>query len=279
MEDIDTKTATTVENGTKVSGFDGVEMNVKQDEVKKQYPDVYADGICAYLCNSAWLIHFGEKGERPYLNVLLICVPLAIICDAAGADKAATFVFSLLGICPLAERLGYVTEDVAKYTNSTLGGLLNATFGNATELIVSLIALGSDKTWIVKASLLGSVLSNLLLVLGCAFLVGGIKVMKQGRKEQKFNITAATTNGALLLLATMGMIFPALLSSTGGERTEDAALDMSRAVSMGLLLGYGAYLYVVFEVFEREAREFNSTHLLEHQQVLSAKDTHECVRG
>eukprot|EP00938_MAST-03A_sp_MAST-3A-sp1_P004344 g4344.t1 len=243
MEGIDTKTATTIESGSKVSGFDGVEMNVKQSKVRKQYRDVYSEGILRYVCNSAWLIHFGEKGERPYLNVLLICVPLAIICDAAGASKAATFVFSLLGICPLAERLGYVTEDVAKYTNSTLGGLLNATFGNATELIVSLIALGSDKTWIVKASLLGSVLSNLLLVLGCAFLVGGIKVMKQGRKEQKFNITAATTNGALLLLATMGMIFPALLSSTGGERTEDAALDMSRAVSMGLLLGYAAYLY------------------------------------
>ena len=243
----------------------------------------YSEGILRYVCNSAWLIHFGEKGERPYLNVLLICVPLAIICDAAGASKAATFVFSLLGICPLAERLGYVTEDVAKYTNSTLGGLLNATFGNATELIVSLIALGSDKTWIVKASLLGSVLSNLLLVLGCAFLVGGIKVMKQGRKEQKFNITAATTNGALLLLATMGMIFPALLSSTGGERTEDAALDMSRAVSMGLLLGYGAYLYVVLERGVRgcdSLNVFQSTHLNTNArtQVRSFGEQHRCDR-
>jgi len=179
---------------TKVAGFDGVEMSVSSnDQVKKTYRNVYEDGMLRYIVNSASLIHFGEQGERPYLNVLLLCVPLAIICDAADADKALTFVFSLLAICPLAERLGYVTEDVAKYTNSTLGGLLNATFGNATELIVSLIALGSDKTWIVKASLLGSVLSNLLLVLGCAFLVGGVKVMKQGQKQQKFNITAATT--------------------------------------------------------------------------------------
>ncbi|XP_028239031.1 vacuolar cation/proton exchanger 5-like isoform X2 [Glycine soja] len=94
------------------------------------------------------------------------------------------FGLSLLGIMPLAERLGYATEQLAFYTGDTVGGLLNATFGNATELIISIYALKSGMTRVVQLSLLGSILSNMLLVLGCAFLCGGIV---NHEKEQVFN--------------------------------------------------------------------------------------------
>ena len=94
-------------------------------------------------------------------------------------NLAFVFTFSLLAIAPFAERLSYVTEQLALHTSQTLGGLLNATFGNVTELIVSLFALRAGLLRIVQVSLLGSILSNLLLVLGTAFLVGGIKYPSQ----------------------------------------------------------------------------------------------------
>ena len=100
------------------------------------------------------------------LNLLLASVPLALLCKWSGSGDAALFLFSLIALCPLAERLGYLTEQIALYTNNTIGGLLNATFGNLTELIVSIIAIRTNMLRLVQLSLLGSILSNLLLVLG-----------------------------------------------------------------------------------------------------------------
>nr|GMC77385.1 vacuolar cation/proton exchanger 3-like [Ipomoea batatas] len=108
------------------------------------------------------------------INVLLPFGPLAILLHYVTGKHAWVFFFSLLGITPLAERLGYATEQLALYTGPTVGGLLNATFGNATELIISLFALKNGMMRVVKQSLLGSILSNMLLVLGCAFFCGGI---------------------------------------------------------------------------------------------------------
>eukprot|EP01039_Chlorochromonas_danica_P019241 gene19241-23266_t len=114
-----------------------------------------------------------------WLNVLLACVPIAIICYIGGWSSVATFVFSLLALAPLAERLGFVTEQLALHTNETIGGLLNATFGNATELIVSIAALAKGLYKLVQLSLLGSILSNMLLVLGTAFFCGGLQFETQ----------------------------------------------------------------------------------------------------
>jgi len=109
------------------------------------------------------------------INILLPFGPLAIFLHYFSAGKHVwVFFFALLGIAPLAERLGYATEQLAFYTGPTLGGLLNATFGNATEMIISIYALKSDMIRVVQQSLLGSILSNMLLVLGCAFFTGGI---------------------------------------------------------------------------------------------------------
>jgi Ca2+:H+ antiporter len=105
--------------------------------------------------------------------------------------------------------LGFITEQLAMYTNPTVGGLLNASFGNATEVIVSVAGLRAGLLRVVQLSLLGSVLSNMLLVLGCAFLAGGTRY-----KEQTFNVTGVGVNITLLMLAVVAQSLPALLTAS-----------------------------------------------------------------
>jgi Ca2+:H+ antiporter len=174
------------------------------------------------------------------INVLLPCGPLAILLHYVTGKQEWVFLFSLLGIAPLAERLGYATEQLSFFTGSTVGGLLNATFGNATEMIISLHALKYGMIRVVQQSLLGSILSNMLLVLGCAFFTGGIK----HQKVQVFNKAAAMVNSGLLLMAVMGIMFPAVLHFT---RTEvhfgKSELSLSRFSSGVMLVAYASYLF------------------------------------
>ena len=130
--------------------------------------DVCAAGPTEYVKKSLHALIFSS-----YLNLLMLCTPFAGLAYYGGGSDGVVFALSLLAIAPFAERLSYVTEQLALYTNETLGGLLNATFGNVTELIVSLFALRAGMLRIVQVSLLGSILSNMLLVLGCAFFFGG----------------------------------------------------------------------------------------------------------
>ncbi|KAJ6727669.1 VACUOLAR CALCIUM ION TRANSPORTER [Salix koriyanagi] len=148
------------------------------------------------------------------LNVLIPFGPLTILVHILTGHNGLVFLLSLLGIIPLAERLGYATEQLAMYTGPTVGGLLNATFGNATELIIAIYALRNGMIRVVQLSLLGSILSNMLLVLGCAFFCGGLVFY---RKEQVFNKASATVNSGLLLMAVMGLLFPAVLHFTHTE--------------------------------------------------------------
>ncbi|CAI5510279.1 unnamed protein product [Closterium sp. Naga37s-1] len=187
-----------------------------------------------YFKRSLTEIFMGSK-----LNVLMPFIVISIVCVQLEVSQGYIFLFSLLGIAPLAERLGYVTEQLALYTGPTLGGLLNATFGNATELIISVFALRNGMIRVVQLSLLGSILSNMLLVLGCAFYAGGLRY-----REQKFNKTAALVNSGLLLMAVMGLALPAILHSTHTEiRDNDSELALSRISSCIMLAAYGAYLY------------------------------------
>ncbi|XAR74037.1 hypothetical protein NMG60_11008191 [Bertholletia excelsa] len=176
------------------------------------------------------------------INVLLPFGPLAILLHYLTGKHAWVFFFSLLGITPLAERLGYATEQLAFYTGPTVGGLLNATFGNATEMIISIYALKHGMIRVVQQSLLGSILSNMLLVLGCAFFTGGIV---HHRKVQHFNKAAALVNSGLLLMAVMCILFPAVLKYTHSEvhagKSEKA---LSRFSSCIMLVAYASYLYV-----------------------------------
>jgi len=176
--------------------------------------------------------------------ILLLFVPIALALGHAGGNisPGPIFFFSVLAIVPLAERLGFVTEEVAAHTNETLGGLLNATFGNVTELIVSLMALRNGDTRLVKLSLLGSILTNTLLVLGASFFFGGLKY-----SEQTHNRKGAQLNAGLLLLSVLSLTLPSVMSETSmsgttEEERERDILRVSRVSSVFLLAGYMAFL-------------------------------------
>ncbi|GIL48192.1 hypothetical protein Vafri_4866 [Volvox africanus] len=183
------------------------------------------------------------------LNILLVAMPLAFISRFIGWSDGATFTLSCLALVPLAERLGFVTEQLAMYTNDTLGGLLNATFGNATEMIISAFAMiqarkqkSSSGTYlrVVQLSLLGSVASNLLLVMGTAFIAGGIKT-----KVQTFNQTGINVNAGMLVLSCFAIMLPSLLDATqsGAKSDNRSELALSRFESIFMFLCYCIYLY------------------------------------
>ncbi|XP_020548310.1 vacuolar cation/proton exchanger 3-like isoform X3 [Sesamum indicum] len=175
------------------------------------------------------------------INVLLPFGPLAIMLHYLTKKHGWVFFFSLLGITPLAERLGYATEQLACFTGPTVGGLLNATFGNATEMIISMYALKNGMIRVVQQSLLGSILSNMLLVLGCAFFCGGIV---HHHKVQVFNKATAIVNSGLLLMAVMGILFPAVLHFTHTEvHKGKSEIALSRVSSCIMLIAYAGYLF------------------------------------
>jgi len=184
--------------------------------LKVQHPGVLQHGFRAYLCRSLRILLVGTPGDRPWLNALLLLVPFVFMSNSFGWGNGVTFALALLAICPFAERLNFVTEDLTKYTNATLGGLLNASFGNVTEMIVSIMAMRKGELWIIQASMLGSILSNLLLVLGSAFFVGGCRRHRSvgtGSILQKFNLHAANVNISLLLLCVAAFSLPSILVS------------------------------------------------------------------
>jgi len=192
---------------------------------------VCTDGPKAYVWKSVNALFFSN-----YLNLLMLCTPFAVLARQHGSD-GVIFAFSLLAIAPFAERLSFVTEQLALHTNETLGGLLNATFGNVTELIVSMFAIKAGLLRIVQVSLLGSILSNLLLVLGCAFFFGGLRY-----QQQTFNKTACALNSGMLTLSVMSLLFPTVLQQTHTEIAPSSVLWISRWVSVLLLCTYCCYL-------------------------------------
>ncbi|KAI8636258.1 Sodium/calcium exchanger protein-domain-containing protein [Parasitella parasitica] len=177
-----------------------------------------------------------------YINYFLIFVPIAIAFTVLGASPTVVFTLNFIAIIPLAKLLGFATEEIALRSGSTIGALLNATFGNAVELILGVIALKEGLIRVVQASVLGSILSNLLLVLGFCFFLGGIN-----RTEQKFNVTAAQTSCSLLAVTTLSLLVPAAFSaSTPGEDTVEDILQLSHGVSIVLLIVY--ILYLLFQL-------------------------------
>ncbi len=165
------------------------------------------------------------------LRWLLVFVPVAIVLDWMAVDPILLFGVSALAIIPLAGLMGDATESLAEYLGPTLGGLLNATLGNAPEIIISLFALHRGLIGIVKSSLTGSIIGNLLLGLGLSMFVGGIKV-----KTQKFEPHVARINGALLVLASFGLIVPAIYGYTpSGENLPARHVSLEIAVILFLV--------------------------------------------
>jgi Ca2+:H+ antiporter len=152
---------------------------------------------------------FGAQGW-PYLLVPFI--PAAVALELGHASPGAVFVVAAVGIIPTAALMGLATDELAARSGPGIGRLLHVTFGNAPELIIALFALNEGLQEVVKASLVGSILGNILLVLGGAMLVGGL-----GRDRQRFDRTAAQVQSAMLLLAAAALIMPAIFELVEGK--------------------------------------------------------------
>ncbi|PQM37915.1 vacuolar cation/proton exchanger 1 [Prunus yedoensis var. nudiflora] len=188
-----------------------------------------------------WLVNLQVVLLGTKLSVLLPTIPLSIFAVYYGFGKPWIFTLSLLGLTLLAERISFLTEQISYYIGPTVGGLLNATFGNATELIIAISALSQRKVALLKYSLLGSVLSNLLLVLGTSLFCGGLANL---RREQKFERRQANVNSLLLLLGTFCHTLPMLLQYAGDSAAQkDQTLQFSRAISILMLLSYIAFMF------------------------------------
>ncbi len=184
-------------------------------------------------------------GGWPYLLVPFIVI--AIVLELTHASPTIIFVTSALGVIPTAALMGRATEELAARSGPGIGGFLNVTFGNAPELIIAFFALNEGLQEVVKASLIGSILGNILLVMGVAMLVGGRK-----RERQKFDRTAANVTALMLLLAVVALIMPAvfeLVQGTGLPRPDAEAVNydsdvekLSVGVAIILLLTYVAGL-------------------------------------
>ncbi|KAF7359886.1 Ca(2+)/H(+) antiporter [Mycena venus] len=178
-----------------------------------------------------------------WLNVLLVFIPISWAFNFADKDKQVLiFVFSFLAIIPLAKLLAFATDELSMRVGQTLAGLLNATLGNAVELIVAIIALTKCELSIVQSSLIGSILSNLLLVLGMCFFAGGIKFSEQG-----FGASATQLNSSLLTISVIAILLPnafrfAVTKASDPDAGEDV-LKVSHGVALILLFIYGSYLF------------------------------------
>jgi len=199
-----------------------------------------------------------------YLGVF---IPAAVALELAHASPVLVFTAAAVGVIPTAALMGTATEELAERTGPGIGGFLNVTFGNAPELIIAFFALKEGLHEVVKASIVGSIIGNILLVLGAAMLVGGWK-----RDKQTFNRTAANAQSAMLLLALAALLLPAAfqlihggdLPAVGEERQSfsDEVEDLSFGVAIILMLSYLAGLFfsmkthrAVFNPYEAEHGE------------------------
>ncbi|HEY6089717.1 MAG TPA: calcium/proton exchanger [Gemmatimonadaceae bacterium] len=172
-----------------------------------------------------------------YLYALLVFVPIAMISRWLGAPPIVVFILSALAIVPLSGVLGAATEAVAEHTSPGIGGVLSATMGNLAELIIATVALRAGLIELVKASITGSILGNLLLVLGIALFAGGLKF-----KVQKFNAHLAGSSATVLLIAVFGLVVPSLFHSLHPDPERVATVRMSHYVAPLLIAGYLAWL-------------------------------------
>ena len=140
---------------------------------------------------------------------LLVFAPIAVVLNLVGADHLILFAMAIIGLIPLAKLIGDSTEHLATHYGATLGSLLNVTFGNAAEIIISVVAINAGLIELVKASITGSILGNIMLIFGLSLIAGGVK-----HKEQIFNRENAGLQTSLIFLAIIGLAIPTILSAT-----------------------------------------------------------------
>lgn len=183
--------------------------------------------------------------RRPSLSWLLVLVPVSLLFEFVWHNELAVFLTAAGAILPLAGLIGRATEQLAIHAGPRVGGLLNATFGNVTELIIAIFLLIEGEIEVVKASLTGSILGNLLLVLGLSFLVGGLR-----HKEQRYNAQAAAVHSHSLILAVIGLLMPALFVLTTGRHNFIEREVVSATVAAVLIALYVAALAFTFLTHE-----------------------------
>jgi Ca2+:H+ antiporter len=189
------------------------------------------------------------------INVLLLAAPISWALAATSPESPWVFITAAASLIPLAGLIGLGTEQLARRSGPALGGFLNATFGNAAELIIAVVALRNGHIELVKASITGSIIGNLLLVLGLSFFVGGL-----GRRTQKFHRTSANNTSAMLFLGVVALVMPAVfdLSIYGNLAAHPAALD--RLSFWSALILIGAYSGSLIYAFTAHRDLFRSEH-------------------
>ncbi|KAH6657322.1 Sodium/calcium exchanger protein-domain-containing protein [Truncatella angustata] len=212
------------------SEAEGTGTVVNQDGAPQKKPNV---AVRFWLNTKKSLCH-------SWVNVLLVFVPVGIaVSQVPNLSPAVVFAMNAIAIIPLAGLLSHATESVARKLGDAIGALLNVTFGNAVELIIFIIALVKNEIRIVQASLLGSILANLLLILGMAFFLGGLRY-----REQIYNSTVTQMSACLLSLSVISLVLPTAFhaSFSNDAKADEQSLKISRGTSVILLLVYGIYL-------------------------------------
>ena len=177
--------------------------------------------------------------KENWLLLLLVFIPIALVLEyVVHADALWIFLASSASIIPLAALMGRATEQLAEKLGEGVGGLLNATFGNAAELIIAIVALRAGLFDLVKASITGSIIGNILLVFGASALWGGIRY-----ETQKFNRTAAQLSSTLLVLSAIGLVVPTIFHDIVGTTGEEAERTLSLEISVVLIITYALSLF------------------------------------
>ena len=196
---------------------------------------------------------------KPRLDWLLVFLPVSVALEYLRPEShTAIFITACIAIIPLAGWMGKATEHLATRTSEGIGGLLNATFGNAAELIIALVALKEGLHDVVKASLTGSIIGNVLLVMGAALLAGGVR-----HKSQTFTVGGARIQATMMTLATIALVLPTALHHLGGPAAEPGENSMSLLFAVLMLATYG--LGLLFTL--RTHKHFFSGHTGEAQDV------------
>jgi Ca2+:H+ antiporter len=197
-----------------------------------------------------------------FLNWLLLFVPIAIALEFLAPERHILIFFaSCMAILPLAGWMGRATEQLAEHMGEGVGGLLNATFGNAAELIIALAALHAGLHDVVKASIIGSIIGNILLVTGLAMLAGGLR-----HHEQHYSSPGARSHATMLTLAAIALVLPAAFQTAAGS-TPEGLRGLSIAISVVLLLSY--LLYLVFTLVTH-SRLFAGSNAVEEGEAHAA---------
>lgn len=195
-------------------------------------PIIKADCIQINIVNQTYMVN-----KNTIFFIMLLFLPISIAAHFLEWGAVVVFITAGLAIIPLAAFMGTATEEIAVVVGPNLGGLLNATFGNATELILAFVALKAGLVGVVKATITGSIISNLLLVMGFAMFLGGLRY-----QEQEFQPVAARLNASSMNLAVIALLLPTAVEYTSTGIGEQTLQNLSVAVAIVLILVYGLTL-------------------------------------